>query len=81
MGPRVGSQLEWDQVGLGQDADQLAGVHHRHGADGRVTRSLATSLSGMSGGTVTTGLDMTSGPARRLLASVTASLTRGPACA
>jgi hypothetical protein len=33
MGPRVGRQLEWDQVGLGDEADLLAVVHHRHGAD------------------------------------------------
>jgi hypothetical protein len=33
MGSRVGSQLERDQVGLGQDADQVTVVHHRHGAD------------------------------------------------
>ena len=33
VGTGVGGQLEGDQVGLGHDADQLAGIHHRHGAD------------------------------------------------
>ena len=60
MGPRVGSQLEWDQVRLGQDPDQFTAVHDGTALMPRATRSLATALSGMSGGTVTTGLDMTS---------------------
>ena len=33
VGTRVGRQLEGDQVRLGDDADQLAVLHHRHGAD------------------------------------------------
>ena len=46
----------------------------------RVTRTLATSLSGMPGGTVTTGLDMISLTRTLPPCLATASLTRGPGC-